>query len=630
MTNSIPATTPSLSAANPGPAGLPPCPGLLDAVTAAAGSTSAGAPGQGTIDFSRLLPGQAGTLATSEGTAAGAGMRNATSRPINASGLTLRVARVKTSATTDATAASSADATDGAATLGDSLPATGVARDVAETIAALLAPLGLALSGQVPAMSTETSSGISLPQASAQGGPVTLALAGAWLADGKATAATANATGELAASTAEISPGARVAEKLQASAPGSARPAISPGARALPTERDAAISSAAAPDSSAQGRPGGSTSMAMVQIQLPGGSAPLSLSVDLGGQSATPPSASSLIESLANTIAGALAQDGSHSTMGTPGTGSQRSPATRPASDNASVPSITISVQLAPVASGALNSKSLYREAAGPATAANASTAAAEKIAAAPLAAASGQKSGVFGGEKQILDADKQLDTKHKNSDGIGVAKPDANMPATANARRDSVPTNQASPIAARDLAAMSSAAPAPAKASSFSTPVPVLAHRAVETVLNVVTAQNSRPFTASVVNLHFKFGSDDLAVRVQMRDGEVHTQFNTDSAELRSALASEWHASSGQGNNDLLRLVAPTFSSTTASGQGFGSSAQGQPSFQQNPQHAQPSLPANLLGPRSLRPENAAEAAPGSTRAAPALPTSLHLAAVA
>jgi hypothetical protein len=162
-----------------------------------------------------------------------------------------------------------------------------------------------------------------------------------------------------------------------------------------------------------------------------------------------------------------------------------------------------------------------------------------------------------------------------------------------------------------------------------------VLAHRAVETVLNVVEAQNSRPTAATVVNLHFKFGGDDLAVRVQLRGSEVHTQFDTDSGELRTALSNEWRAVTGQGATGSLRLAEPVFSSSgSGSGHGFGSSPHGQSSSQQNPQQQQQAqLPAMFPGLRSLRLDaNAAatDAVPNQPRQTLVLPTSQHLAAVA
>jgi hypothetical protein len=235
--------------------------------------------------------------------------------------------------------------------------------------------------------------------------------------------------------------------------------------------------------------------------------------------------------------------------------------------------------------------------------------------------------------EKNFLDASGQRVTSGAATTGISVAHSGANMPANFTARRN--PANLPDPILPIVLRETSvAAAPvasAPARAETTSTPAPVLAHRAVETVWNVVDAQTNRPPTAGVVNLHFKFGGEDLDVRVQMRGGEVHTQFNTNSPDLRTALSNEWRAVAGQGTQAGLRLADPVFAASP-SGQGFGSASNGQFSSQQNP-HQQ--APASAVVLPVLRSGSTDASASTEEAGAPArhpafLPTSLHLAAVA
>jgi hypothetical protein len=96
-------------------------------------------------------------------------------------------------------------------------------------------------------------------------------------------------------------------------------------------------------------------------------------------------------------------------------------------------------------------------------------------------------------------------------------------------------------------------------------------AERAVATVSNLVDTQ----FTASMqksgsVQLRMKFGGEDLSVRVELRGGAVHTDFRTDSPELRAALNREWQVVAGQSSDSLRGFVDPIFSPSSSGGDGF------------------------------------------------------------
>lgn len=245
--------------------------------------------------------------------------------------------------------------------------------------------------------------------------------------------------------------------------------------------------------------------------------------------------------------------------------------------------------------------------------------------------------------EKNFLNPKAERVKTDKTSAGIDVAESASDMPEIFTAHRyTSDQPVFTGPGTAREAApALSVASTAPVDPTPTPTPTPAareisLAHRAVETILNVVDAQRSRAEDASVVNLHFKFAGEDLAVRVQLRGGEVHTQFRTDSAELRAALANEWRAVAGQGGEPGARLIEPVFAGSGASGQhGFGSAPHGQSSSQQHAQQQQQQAqgPAVLPELRALRrdagraPAAAIESAP---RPAAASPTSQHLTAFA
>lgn len=242
--------------------------------------------------------------------------------------------------------------------------------------------------------------------------------------------------------------------------------------------------------------------------------------------------------------------------------------------------------------------------------------------------------------EKNFLNAKPERVKSDKTDAGIDVAQTATDMAEIFTAHRytsDQPVFPGAGTVREMMAASMpSQAATSPAESTPVvAVPESALAHRAVETILNVVDAQRSREAEAPVVNLHFKFAGEDLAVRVQLRGGEVHTQFRTDSSELRAALANEWRAVAGQGSESGVRLIEPVFAGSGASGQnGFGSAPHGQFSSQQHAQQQQQQAqgPALLPGLRALR-RGAGQVAAiidPAPRSAVALPTSQHLTAFA
>ncbi len=93
----------------------------------------------------------------------------------------------------------------------------------------------------------------------------------------------------------------------------------------------------------------------------------------------------------------------------------------------------------------------------------------------------------------------------------------------------------------------------------SFAPEMAGAAQRAVEAVLTAADRMSSGD--RHMVNLHFSVGGNDLVVRVELRADEVHATFQTDSAELRSALAQEWHTvNSGTEADRALHFASPVF----------------------------------------------------------------------
>jgi hypothetical protein len=110
-----------------------------------------------------------------------------------------------------------------------------------------------------------------------------------------------------------------------------------------------------------------------------------------------------------------------------------------------------------------------------------------------------------------------------------------------------------------------------------------------VDTVVRLVEAQASRGLqTVSAVNLNFQVGADDLAVRVEWRNGEVHTQFRTDSEDLRAALASQWQSVSPGLADRSVHFAPPVFAPSTSTGGQSSASAGGESAARQQGQPQQ------------------------------------------
>jgi len=153
--------------------------------------------------------------------------------------------------------------------------------------------------------------------------------------------------------------------------------------------------------------------------------------------------------------------------------------------------------------------------------------------------------------EKNSLTARESSVTVPPSEAGIGVAHASNVMTDTA------LP----SPISAVAPAWRGEAMEAQvASSANAKDDVPSLAHRAVETVVAVVDAQAaSRLQPTPGVSLRFRVGEEDLAVRIELRGGEVHTEFRTDSPDLRVALQHEWRALASRPDA-AVRLSEPVF----------------------------------------------------------------------
>jgi hypothetical protein len=93
----------------------------------------------------------------------------------------------------------------------------------------------------------------------------------------------------------------------------------------------------------------------------------------------------------------------------------------------------------------------------------------------------------------------------------------------------------------------LTSASFSAASAGSDRSAASITARDAVATVVKLAEAQQSRSdANAGSINLGFKFGDENLGVRVELRSGQIHTQFTTSSPELREALANQFVSLTG------------------------------------------------------------------------------------
>ena len=191
---------------------------------------------------------------------------------------------------------------------------------------------------------------------------------------------------------------------------------------------------------------------------------------------------------------------------------------------------------------------------------------------------------------------------------GTTVAKEAAVMPATV------------SPLSNALVAASATTANAvPATPARSLTPAETLAaaHRAVDAVL--ATTERFVPSTQSVANLKLSVGDSELAVRVEVRAGEIHATFRTDSPELRAALAHEWRSAVMQPAEQPLRLAAPVFASSERSMGDHSGGYSGEQPAQGREQPARSA--AEFVLPGNFRSKAASESHGGETPAsAPAL----------
>jgi hypothetical protein len=166
--------------------------------------------------------------------------------------------------------------------------------------------------------------------------------------------------------------------------------------------------------------------------------------------------------------------------------------------------------------------------------------------------------------DKKILGVTRQQVTEHESGLGTSDAM---TTPVSTFATKVPAPTSAISSGSATSAQLQ----PVPFTGQPVSAgDISLLAHRAVDAVKSATEYLDAGNRTT--VRLQFSVGDANLSVHVELRAGQIHATFRTDSGELRAALASEWQVMSGDSGR-AVRLADPVFASATGNSNGFGDS---------------------------------------------------------
>jgi len=154
------------------------------------------------------------------------------------------------------------------------------------------------------------------------------------------------------------------------------------------------------------------------------------------------------------------------------------------------------------------------------------------------------------------------------------------------------------------------------------------LATDAVANALQVTDLQAAASVGAqSAVNLKFNVAGENLSVRVALQGGQVHTQFRTDSGELRTALAHEWQSVSSAGGTS--RFADPVFTAQSRThgkpDADLGGDGGRQPGQQRNASDGDTDLDRAVLEPARGQAPSAAPSGPEPAPANPGASSRLH-----
>ncbi len=220
-----------------------------------------------------------------------------------------------------------------------------------------------------------------------------------------------------------------------------------------------------------------------------------------------------------------------------------------------------------------------------------------------PNQSGGGENSGAS--KKDFQPFDEKGKTASKSFDGISAASNSDVMSSSRNPSHDAVYAAEPAVAASSSTDAASRAAAGhPAPPPSTQANMVGTVSRTLEVVRDV--SERIQAKAAQTVNFSVSFRSgEQLSVSLEYRGGVVHTTFNTDSSELRNAIARDWQAqmpSSSEGDHSV-RLADPVFSNASSAHNSLdlgGQPRQQQQTFQQ--QTAQESAQRSQAFPGSPR----------------------------
>ena len=218
-------------------------------------------------------------------------------------------------------------------------------------------------------------------------------------------------------------------------------------------------------------------------------------------------------------------------------------------------------------------------------------------------------------GERKILNSGYKALADDANVAGIAGAKRYRAMISDITSTAGSMTPSAEHAVAGAVSAVAQGLQVADVAATEAMAPV----SRAFEAVQDAV--ENLKASRQNVVEVTLSEGQDSpLHIRIEYRDGVVHTAFRTESPELREHLARDWQSSmSGLTTTDSgVRLADPVFSTPTSSSRDTGLDMGGQYARQQQSQQSSSQTTSSSGGLRHAGSETSSAASSMGSSAAP------------
>jgi hypothetical protein len=234
---------------------------------------------------------------------------------------------------------------------------------------------------------------------------------------------------------------------------------------------------------------------------------------------------------------------------------------------------------------------------------------------------ASGVNSPSKAEEKKSLVADSKKVSSSGRDVGTSIANRGIPMPYSA---ANKTPAVEQTAFTHTEAAGVTQTG-GTAAADETSAAAAVQAPRLIQEIRTIADRISS--IDRNTVEVRFDFSeSDRLSVRVEYRDGTVHTTFKTDSNQLREAISHEWQVQTAASESRAYRMADPVFTSnsTALSSQDFSSLGNG--SGQSRSSYEQQGGPGFSLPGRSSSLASSSSSAPVAPASVVRPETSRHL----